>query len=53
MTANLANFSYDPLNYIYLKEAKAIELLIELLTLPNPALVLHGISGLCNLCLCK
>lgn len=51
VTANLANFSYDPLNYEYLKESKAVELFLQLLSSPNPHLVLHGIAGLCNLCL--
>lgn len=50
VTANLANFSYDPLNFEYLKESKAIELFLQLLSIPNPNLVLHGIAGLCNLC---
>lgn len=51
VTANLANFSYDPLNYEYLRDAKAVELFLQLLSSPNPHLVLHGIAGLCNLCL--
>lgn len=53
MTANLANFSYDPLNYPFLHEAKAIDLFLELLSSPNPKLLHHGTSGLCNLCLGK
>lgn len=51
VTANLANFSYDPLNYTYLKEAKAVELFLHLLSTHNPNLLLHGLAGLCNLCL--
>lgn len=50
VTANLANFSYDPLNFEYLRESKAVELFIALLSCPNPKLTLHGIAGLCNLC---
>lgn len=51
MTANLANFAYDPINYDYLKKANAFELLLELLGHVNPVLVNHGITGLCNFCL--
>lgn len=51
VTANLANFSYDPLNYEYLKDSNAIELFLQLLSSSNPNLTLHGIAGLCNLCL--
>lgn len=51
MTANLANFSYDPLNFPYLTEAKAVDLFLQLLASPNEKLILHGIAGLCNLCL--
>lgn len=51
VTANLANFAYDPLNYEYLKESKAVELFVHLLSSPNPNLALHGIAGICNLCL--
>lgn len=51
VTANLANFSYDPLNFDYLREAKAVELFLQLLFSPNSTLTLHAIAGLCNLCL--
>lgn len=51
MTANLANFSYDPLNFPYLTEARAVDLFLQLLGSPNEKLILHGIAGLCNLCL--
>lgn len=51
VSANLANFAYDPINYTYLREASAIELFIELLSSDNQLLVRHGIAGLCNLCL--
>lgn len=51
VTANLANFSYDPLNFEYLRDSKAVELFIQLLSSPNPILALHAIAGLCNLCL--
>lgn len=51
VTANLANFAYDPLNWDYLKTAKVLKLFIELLEIPNESLQLHGLAGLCNLCL--
>lgn len=51
VTANLANFSYDPLNYGYLRESQAVELFLQILNSPNSNLVSHGIAGLCNLCL--
>jgi armadillo repeat-containing protein 7 len=50
VTANLANFAYDPLNYEYLKNAKAVDLFLELLDSPSNRLTLHGIAGICNLC---
>lgn len=53
VSANLANFAYDPLNFDYLKESKAVELFLQLLHSPNPNLKLHGIAGLCNICLGK
>jgi armadillo repeat-containing protein 7 len=51
VTANLANFSYDPINYPFLLDAKAVDLFLQLLDSNNTRLVLHGIAGLCNLCL--
>lgn len=51
ISANLANFAYDPINYTYLREAVAIELFTDLLSSSNTLLVRHGIAGLCNLCL--
>lgn len=53
MTANIANFAYDPINFDYLKSALAVQLFLELLSDANPALVRHGIAGLSNLCLGK
>lgn len=53
VTANLANFAYDPINYTYLKSASAVELFIELISSANPVLVRHGVAGICNLCLGK
>jgi hypothetical protein len=48
VTANLANFAYDPINYDFLKKAKAHELFLELLSNSDAKLVLHGIAGICN-----
>lgn len=50
ITANLANFAYDPINYKYLTDANALDLFILLLNSPNEKLVLHGSAGLCNIC---
>lgn len=49
VTANLANFAYDPINWQYLKDGAAIELFLELLSSQNPRLVLHGTAALCNI----
>lgn len=51
VTANLANFAYDPINFEYLKDALAIELFLDLLTNVNAKLIRHGLAGLCNSCL--
>lgn len=51
VTANLANFAYDPINFKFLKAAECIPLFLELLASPNSTLVLHGIAALCNICL--
>ncbi|XP_061394262.1 uncharacterized protein LOC133329815 [Musca vetustissima] len=51
VTANLANFAYDPINWEYLKKKEAIQVFLELLATSNETLKLHGIAGLCNICL--
>ncbi|XP_030376229.1 armadillo repeat-containing protein 7 isoform X1 [Scaptodrosophila lebanonensis] len=51
VTANLANFAYDPINWTYLHEAQALEVFLELLETHNQSLQLHGIAALCNICL--
>uniref|UniRef100_A0A1B0G4T5 Armadillo repeat-containing domain-containing protein n=1 Tax=Glossina morsitans morsitans TaxID=37546 RepID=A0A1B0G4T5_GLOMM len=53
VSANLANFAYDPINWDYLKSAEALKLFVELLQTPNENLQLYGIAGLCNICLDK
>lgn len=49
--ANLVNFSYDPINYEYLRQLKAIDLFLHILSEDNPTLVHFAIGGICNLCL--
>ncbi|XP_029456426.1 armadillo repeat-containing protein 7 [Rhinatrema bivittatum] len=51
--ANLANFSYDPKNYEYLRQLHVIDLFLDMLTEDNESFVEFGIGGLCNLCLDK
>ncbi|KXJ76209.1 hypothetical protein RP20_CCG010130 [Aedes albopictus] len=53
VTANLANFAYDPINWNHLKQAKAHELFIEILngSVVDPALLVHAAAGICNICL--
>lgn len=51
ISANLANFSYDPINYNFLKEAGVLGIFLELLVCENEQLVVHGLAGLCNICL--
>ncbi|XP_073819354.1 LOW QUALITY PROTEIN: armadillo repeat-containing protein 7 [Musca autumnalis] len=51
VTANLANFAYDPINWEYLKKKEAVKVFIELLESNNDTLKLHGIAGLCNIIL--
>uniref|UniRef100_A0A182Q658 Armadillo repeat-containing domain-containing protein n=1 Tax=Anopheles farauti TaxID=69004 RepID=A0A182Q658_9DIPT len=56
VTANLANFAYDPINWKFLVEAKAHELFLEIVQLSGHGvvdrlLVLHAIVGLTNIAL--
>ncbi|XP_056406280.1 armadillo repeat-containing protein 7 [Hyla sarda] len=51
--ANLANFSYDPKNILYLRQLQIPDLFLDMLTEDNETLVEFGIGGLCNLCLDK
>ncbi|XP_013110067.2 LOW QUALITY PROTEIN: uncharacterized protein LOC106088869 [Stomoxys calcitrans] len=51
VTANLANFAYDPLNWSFLIKADAVKLFLEILEERNEKLQLHGIAGLTNICL--
>lgn len=57
--ANLSNFSYDPINYSYLRSLNVIDIFLDLITSPNyhipgtATLVHYALAGLCNLCLDK
>lgn len=53
VTANLANFAYDPINYQHFKKSAVPDLFLQLLSEIDTKLVLHGISGICNCCLGK
>ncbi|XP_071954419.1 armadillo repeat-containing protein 7-like [Antedon mediterranea] len=49
--ANLANFSYDPVNYGYLQQLNVIDLFLDSLSDDN--LVELAVGGLCNIALDK
>nr|XP_050868382.1 armadillo repeat-containing protein 7 [Vespula vulgaris] len=49
--ANLVNFSYDPINYEYLRQLKVIDLFLHILSEDNSTFVRFAIGGICNLCL--
>uniref|UniRef100_A0A182P0B7 MaoC-like domain-containing protein n=1 Tax=Anopheles epiroticus TaxID=199890 RepID=A0A182P0B7_9DIPT len=56
VTANLANFAYDPINWKFLREAKAHELFLEIVqqstrSVVDRSLLLHAIVGLANIVL--
>ncbi|XP_017016703.1 uncharacterized protein [Drosophila kikkawai] len=53
VTANLANFAYDPINWPYLLEADALDVFVASLESQDQHLKLHGIAALCNICLDK
>ena len=53
LSANLANFAYDPINFEYLKKGDFVDLFVELIESNDEILILHGISGLSNICLGK
>ncbi|WCJ20569.1 ARM repeat superfamily protein [Euphorbia peplus] len=48
IVANLANFSYDPYNFTFLRQLNVLELFLDCLTEPNEKLVEFGIGGICN-----
>lgn len=49
--ANLANFSYDPINYAWLRQLRVIDLFLEQLTEGTVTLQEFAAAGLCNLAL--
>lgn len=49
--ANLANFSYDPINYSWLRQLRVIDLFLEQLTGGTDTLQEFAAAGLCNLAL--
>ncbi|XP_050327747.1 LOW QUALITY PROTEIN: armadillo repeat-containing protein 7 [Bactrocera neohumeralis] len=51
VTANLANFAYDPINWRYLKESGTLDVFEDCMKGPNECLQLHAIAGYCNICL--
>ncbi|XP_017039700.1 uncharacterized protein LOC108087038 [Drosophila ficusphila] len=53
VTANLANFAYDPINWPHLLEADALDVFLASLKSQDQLLKLHGIAALCNFCLDK
>ncbi|XP_037025060.1 armadillo repeat-containing protein 7 [Bradysia coprophila] len=50
-SANLANLSYDPINFDYLQQYCVHDIFLELIITEHTHLILHGIAGLCNLSL--
>lgn len=48
IVANLANFSYDPYNYTFLRQLNVLELFLDCITEPNEKLVEFGVGGICN-----
>uniref|UniRef100_A0A6P4E639 Uncharacterized protein LOC108040437 isoform X2 n=1 Tax=Drosophila rhopaloa TaxID=1041015 RepID=A0A6P4E639_DRORH len=53
VTANLANFAYDPINWPHLLETDALDVFLASLESQDQPLKLHGIAALCNICLDK
>ncbi|XP_065071156.1 armadillo repeat-containing protein 7-like isoform X2 [Rhopilema esculentum] len=51
--ANLANFSYDPINYGHLRKLNVVDLFLDMISEDDADLVKFGIGGICNLCLDK
>lgn len=49
--ANLANFSYDPINYSWLRQLRVIDLFLDQLTEGTDTLQEFAAAGLCNLAL--
>lgn len=50
IVAHLANFAYDPYNYMFLRELNVLELFLDCITEPNEKLIEFGVGGICNSC---
>ncbi|XP_078437570.1 ARM repeat superfamily protein isoform X2 [Wolffia australiana] len=48
IAAHLANFSYDPYNYSFLRQLNVLELFLDCITESNERLVEFGAGGICN-----
>ncbi|KAK1417036.1 hypothetical protein QVD17_26158 [Tagetes erecta] len=51
IVANLANFAYDPYNYVFLRQLNVLELFLDCITEPNEKLIEFGAGGICNSCI--
>ncbi|KAK7070380.1 Armadillo repeat-containing protein 7, partial [Halocaridina rubra] len=49
--ANLASFSYDPINYKWLRNLGVIDIFLNQLSVETANLLRFAAAGLCNLCL--
>lgn len=51
--ANLANFSYDPINYEYFRRLNVIDIFLKIINMPNinEKQLGFAIGAICNLCL--
>ncbi|XP_076047859.1 armadillo repeat-containing protein 7-like isoform X2 [Oratosquilla oratoria] len=49
--ANLANFSYDPVNYAWLRQLGVLDLFLDHLSSTSTTLKKFAIAGLCNISL--
>ncbi|KAK8789497.1 hypothetical protein WA588_001380 [Blastocystis sp. NMH] len=49
--ANLANFAYDPYNYVIMKELNILDLFLDGLTEEDESIKEFAIGGICN-CIC-
>lgn len=50
--ANLANFAYDPINYVYIRDVGVLDIFIHVLkNEQNDRLINFAASGICNLCI--
>ncbi|OAD75935.1 hypothetical protein PHYBLDRAFT_142919 [Phycomyces blakesleeanus NRRL 1555(-)] len=49
--ANLGNFAYDPVNFVWLWNLKVVDLFLDAVTCEDPLLQEFGMGGLSNICL--